>query len=248
MNPAVKLVPVGRIAAALTALLMFAHVAAADDLDLFNAAMEDVAAHSRAAMGYLRTGNVDLGTLEMERMRESWGALAGHFGGAPPQALHDNPLYGTVMVDVQTRLIGGFLMLRMNRPDLARDALVAIRKEISDLRRASHVEVLADWVLDANTAMDALFAFRDRPPGWNAPTAAAEITAAATAYGSAVKRCDGMASSEVRSHPEFRRLVDGIAASLAQIPRAVTERDGDLLLRLLIELRSFDNLLAFRYG
>jgi len=33
-----------------------------------------------------------------------------------------------------------------------------------------------------------------------------------------------------------------------QIPTAISQRDLDLLRRLLIELRSFDNLLAFRYG
>ena len=248
MNPAVNVMSAGRFCA-LAALLMFASVAAAaDDLDLFNAAVEDFSAHNRAALGYLRTENIDLARLEIERMREAWGALAGRFGGARPQALRDNPLYVTVMVDVQTRLIGGVLMLTMSRPDLAGDALVAIRKEISDLRRVSHVEVLADCVLDANTAMDALFAYRDRPPDWTAPQAATELAAAADAYGGAVRRCDGMASADIRSHPEFRRLVDGIAASLAQMPKAIAGRDGDLLHRLLIELRSFDNLLAFRYG
>jgi hypothetical protein len=32
------------------------------------------------------------------------------------------------------------------------------------------------------------------------------------------------------------------------IPKAIDARDTDLLHRVLIELRSFDNLLAFRYG
>jgi hypothetical protein len=32
------------------------------------------------------------------------------------------------------------------------------------------------------------------------------------------------------------------------MPKAVEMRDADLVHRLLIELRSFDNLLAFRYG
>jgi hypothetical protein len=139
-------------------------------------------------------------------------------------------------------------VLKMNRPDLASDALVAIRREISDLRRASHAEVLADCVLDANTAMDALFAYSDRPPDWSAPQAVAGLAAAADTYGGAVKRCDGMASAEARARPEFRRLVDDIAASLALMPQAIMARDGDLLHRLLIELRSFDNMFAFRYG
>jgi len=52
----------------------------------------------------------------------------------------------------------------------------------------------------------------------------------------------------VREAPEFRRLVDGAKASLLLIPKAIATRDADLLHRVLIELRSFDNLLAFRYG
>jgi hypothetical protein len=52
----------------------------------------------------------------------------------------------------------------------------------------------------------------------------------------------------IRDRAEFRRLIDGALATLAQVPKAVETRDGDLLHRLLIELRSFDHLLAFRYG
>jgi hypothetical protein len=63
-----------------------------------------------------------------------------------------------------------------------------------------------------------------------------------------LQRCDGMAPTGIRNHPEFRRLIDGALASLAQMPNAAATRDRDLMHRLLIELRSFDNLLAFRYG
>ena len=248
MNSVVHLRSVRIVAATLSALLLFASAAAADDVDLFNAAVEDFSAHGRAALGYLRTENVDLGALEMERMRDSWGALVERFGAKPPQALRDNPLYTTALVDVPTRLVGGFLMLQIGRPDLARDTLVAIRNEISQLRRAGHIEVLADCILDANAAMDALFVHRDQPPDLAAQTDAAALAAKADAYGRTVRRCDGMAVAGIRGQPEFRRLVDGIAASLALMPKAIAERDGDLLHRLLIELRSFDNLLAFRYG
>ncbi len=48
--------------------------------------------------------------------------------------------------------------------------------------------------------------------------------------------------------PEFRRLVDGAKTSLSLIPKAIATQDTDLLHRVLIELRSFDNLLAFRFG
>ena len=116
-------------------------------------------------------------------MREAWGALVERFGANPPPAFRDNPRYGTTLVDIPTRLIGGFLMLKMGRPDLARNALAGIRNEISALRRASHVEVLADCILDANAAMDALFVYRDQPPDLAESQAAAELAAKADAYG-----------------------------------------------------------------
>jgi len=89
--------------------------------------------------------------------------------------------------------------------------------------------------------MDALFA-TDRQPDWESAAAGGE------SYAATLRRCDGMAPRSIHDHPEFRRLIDGALASLAQFPKAVDTRDADLLHRLMIELRSFDNLLAFRYG
>jgi hypothetical protein len=74
------------------------------------------------------------------------------------------------------------------------------------------------------------------------------LTEAAAGYRAALARCDQMADEKTRREPEFRRLVDGAQAGLARVPEAVTSKDEDLLHRLLIELRSFDNLLAFRFG
>ena len=70
----------------------------------------------------------------------------------------------------------------------------------------------------------------------------------ATAYTKTMDRCDGIASPDIRGNPEFRRLVDGARSGLGFIPKAIETRDTNLLQRVLSELRSFDNLLAFRFG
>jgi hypothetical protein len=88
--------------------------------------------------------------------------------------------------------------------------------------------------------MNALYAL-DGKGDWESVSAGSE------SYASTMQRCDGMAG-DIRNRAEFRRLIDGALASLAQVPKAVETRDNELLHRLLIELRSFDNLLAFRYG
>jgi len=51
----------------LSALSLWAGAAMAGDLADFNAAVESAAAHNRVAIGYLRTGNIDLASLEIDR-------------------------------------------------------------------------------------------------------------------------------------------------------------------------------------
>ena len=235
-----------QIGIAILATLVATH-AAADDVAAFHAAVEEVASHNRAAIGYLRTENVDLAVTELDRLRASFGALVTRFRTAP-EPLRGNPLYLETMVDGQMRIIAASMMIDMGRLDLARDSLQAIRKALSDLRRAGKIEVLADCMLDANVAMEALAAFRDAPPDLAAPAAAADVAAKAMAYADTLQRCDAMAAPELRGSAEFRRLFDGAQASLALVPKAIETRDPDLLHRVLIELISFDNLIAFRFG
>ena len=234
--------------AASVALLVGMCPARADDLALFHAAMEDVAAHNRVAIGYLRSENYDLALVELERMKDSWGAFAEKFGGNRPEQFRDSQLYVNMLVDVPTRIVTALIMINFGRPQIATNSLEAIREEMSTVRRAGGITVLADCVLDSHSAMEALSLYRDKVPDWNEPATLADIAAKADAYGAVVRRCDGMASEPVRGNAEFRRLVDGIAASLAFVPKAIETRDRDLLYRVIIELRSFDNLLAFRYG
>ena len=193
--------------------------------------------HHRVAAGYLRTENVDLAVLEIEGMRTAWAKVS----TLPrPAAFRDEERYTATMLDIAARLIGATLVLNLGRTDVARESLDAIRKSLSELRRRNGVTVLADCILDANVSMDALFA-HDKRPDWDSVAAGSE------SYRATLQRCDGLAGA-MRDRAEFRRLIDGALASLAQVPKAVETRDGDLLHRLLIELRSFDHLLAFRYG
>ncbi|HEY6023622.1 MAG TPA: hypothetical protein VIV34_05520 [Pseudolabrys sp.] len=223
-------------------------IAKADDLIDFNAAIESASAHNRVAIGYLRTGNVDLASLEIDRLRDAWIRLTERFSGNRPEVFAGNPLYSRLFTGVSARLVGADLMLKTGRPDAARNSLDAIRGDLYELRKASGVMVLADCVRDANTAMDALMIYNDRALDWSKPDTRTAIADAASSYGLVLDRCDGIANETVRKSPEFRRLVDGAKASLSLVPNAVATQDADLLHRILIELRSFDNLLAFRFG
>lgn len=239
------------VSLARTAVLIFALSAApasAGDLADFNAAVEGVSAHNRVAIGYLRTGNTDLASLETDRLRDAWTKLAARFASKRPDAFDGNPLYGSLWTVVSGRLIGADMMLKTGRPESVADALIGLRGDLYALRKASGIVVLADCVRDANAIMDALMAYDDRALDWSKPDTRFGIANKASVYGYEIDRCDGIASDTVRKAPEFRRLVDGAKAGLALIPKAIATRDTDLLHRVLIELRSFDNLLAFRFG
>jgi hypothetical protein len=230
------------------AFVLIAGAAKADELADFNAAVEAAEAHNRVAIGYLRTGNIDLASLEIDRLRVSWGKLNERFAGKRPAIFDGNKYYVVAMTDIATRLVTADLMLNINHSDVARQALLAIRNDLYKLRKSAGITVLADCIYDANATMDALMGYNDRDLDWSKPEIRHDIASAATAYGALLDRCDGIAGQTVRQNPEFRRLIDGAKASLMLIPKAIATRDSDLLHRVLIELRSFDNLLSFRFG
>ena len=234
--------------AAILAIALWTNAAFAGELADFNAAVETAAGHNRVAIGYLRTGNVDLASLELDRTREAWGALQKRFAGRRPDPFDGNRLYGRTFTGVSARLVAAALLLNAGRPDAAMDSLNLLRGDFYELRKASGIVVLADCVRDANTVMDALMVYNDRALDFGKPETRFDVAGKAAIYGYVLERCDGIAGEAIRTEPEFRRLVDGAKASLALIPKAIATRDADLLHRLLIELRSFDNLLAFRFG
>jgi hypothetical protein len=142
--------------------------ALAGDLADFNAAVETAAAHNRVAIGYLRTGNVDLASLELDRMREAWTRLNARFARRP-DAFDGNPLYGTTLVNISARLVAADLMLKTGRADATGTSLNAIRGDLYALRQSAGIVVLADCVRDANGAADALMIYNDRALDWSRP-------------------------------------------------------------------------------
>jgi hypothetical protein len=230
------------------ALLVCPGPARAGDLADFNAAVEKASAHNRATIGYLRTGNTDLASLELNRLREAWGQLTARFAGKAPDAFADIALYGTTLDTINGRLVAANVMLKSGRAEAASQSLTAIRGDLYELRKASGIVVLADCVREANAAADAIMIYNDTALDWSKAPVRFGIASKASIYGYVLDRCDTIASATVHNSPEFRRLVDGAKAGLDLIPMAITTRDTNLLHRILIELRSFDNLLAFRFG
>ena len=237
--------------AAILSLVLFAGAAfpaLADELADFNAAVEEASAHNRVAIGYLRTGNADLASLELDRLRAAWGELTKRFAGKRPAVFDGNKLYVTTLTDVSTRLVTADLMLNSGRPDAARQSLEGVRSDLHALRKSAGIEVLADCIFDSNKAAAAFMAYDVPELDWSKPGIANAVAETATAYAGVLNRCDGMAGEAVGKNPEFRRLIDDAKSELAKVAHAIEHHDTSQLHRIDGSLRAIDNLLAFLFG
>ena len=226
------------------ALWAAAGAARADDLSDFNAAAEAAEAHNRVAIGYLRTGNNDLASLEVDRLREAWSK----FGAVKRPALFDGKLYVAMLTDASMRLVTADMLLNSGRLDNARQALEAIRADLYDLRKSAGIVVLSDCISDSNKAAAAVMAYDTPDLNLSTPGTAPAIAETAKAYTDVLNRCDAVASETVRKEPEFRRLIDDAKSELAKVSQAIEHRDTGQFRRIVSSLRAIDNLLAFRFG
>ena len=99
-----------------------------------------------------------------------------------------------------------------------------------------------------SAAYEVLDRYRTTPPRLFDATVREAILTESARVAEALVHCDREAPAGVRTDPEFRRLAEGMTASLRQMPQALELGDGSYLHRLLIEQRSFERLLVFRYG
>ena len=92
--------------------------ARADDLDDFNRTVEAAMSHHRAASAYLRSGNIEVATREIDGLREAWAKVS----TLPrPAAFHDQGRYTSTILQVAAQLVGVSLVLNLGRADVARE-------------------------------------------------------------------------------------------------------------------------------
>lgn len=197
----------------------------------------------RIAMAYLRTGNVDLGAIEIETLRDHW--LADRRAIEAVVAA-DRELAGTLAATEKTVLAS---LQAVDAADLPR-ALALLDEAAIPLgawRKANGIRLFSDCIAEVSVAFEPLDRYRWSPPDLTA-VGGALIVAATARVEQALAQCDREAPADVAASPEFRRLIEGMTASMRQMPQAVAGRDGAYLHRLLIEQRSFERLLTFRYG
>lgn len=223
---------VAGFAAALVALIVSALMqvvlsvrVAAQTAEFIPAAQEPLLAERRIAAGYLRTGNGDLAALALER-------LAKALQGSPDAGLASEAIAA------------------IDASDLPRAAKLVeqLGDRLAEERRRAGIRVFADCMREASVAYQTLDIYRTHAPDLAVPALRTAVANAAQASEAAYAKCDGEAPPAIKDDPDFRRLIDGARASLSRVPLAAAAADQELLHRLLIELRSFEQLLLFRYG
>ena len=206
--------------------------------------IERFQAGRRVAAGYLRTQNSDLGTVEIERLRE---ALVSDRERLSPSTLTDMALAAAV---VRTEALGAGALKAAEEGNIERSLafLEDARKPIDAWRQANGIRLFSDCIAEISTAYKPLDGHRSDAPDLADAAVGKRLVAAVTDVIAVLDRCEREVAEVMRKEPEFRRLFDGMRASLRQMPDAVSARDGALLHRLLIEQRSFEQLLSFRFG
>lgn len=223
--------------------VLFCSTALAGDLppDL-RTLMDNFQALRRVAVGYLRTQNGDLGAVEIERLRDRLAADRGKL--APSGDM-------TLMIAVaRTESLVAVSLKAADEGDIdrARAMLEEAAKPLAIWRRDNGIRLFSDCIAEIAAAYDQLDGDRARTPNLADMVTGRRIAAAAQSIVAALDRCEGEAGDSLRREAEFRRLFDGMRASLTQVPDAISSRDEGLLHRLLIEQRSFEELLLFRFG
>ena len=206
--------------------------------------LEHFQENRRVALAYLRTDNVELGAMQIETLRDRW--LADR-RAAEAQAAADAPL-AAALADTERLILASLQSIDALDAERAFVLVETAAAPLRAWRAANGIRLFSDCIAEVGAAYEALDRHRPDPPSLDAAAVREAIVVAATRVAEVLARCDHEAPARVRDDPEFSRLVEGMAASLRQVPQAIGNRDGAYLHRLLIEQRSFERLLAFHYG
>jgi hypothetical protein len=224
-------------------LLLLCSAALARDLppDL-RTLIEGFQALRRVAAGYLRTQNGDLGAVEIERLRDRLAADRNKLAPSGDMAL--------MIAIARTESLVAVALKAVDQGDIdrARGMLDEAAKPLDNWRKDNGIRLFSDCIAEIAQAYGPLDVDRLKTPDLADAATGRRILAATHGLIAALDRCEQEAPEGLRQEAEFRRLFDGMRASLGQMAGAVTARDGALLHRLLIEQRSFEELLLFRFG
>ncbi|MGE3626757.1 MAG: hypothetical protein AB7G34_10340 [Hyphomicrobiales bacterium] len=195
--------------------------------------------HLRMAISYLRTGNSDLAAIEIETFQAKWTPL--------DDRLPAGRLKSTVKT-VAAAAKSALDSVDSGKLDEARKTLLDARQKLYEANKTENLSPFADCIWGAIKTGYPLWSYRDPAPDLKDPAIAKKIISINNAYLDALRGCRKIAPKDVAEDSEYTRLMDNADNSLSAIPGSINAGDGGQLYRYLIELRSIDRLLYFRFG
>ncbi len=195
----------------------------------------------RAAIHYLRTGNIDIASLELEAFNAEWQALERKL------KIPDSPTSSILLAGSN---MGGqaLQLIDSNEPDKALQKLLELRQLIFQHHKAVQINTFEDCIYSANIVGLGLWKYRRPRPDLNDEKVRFSILKLTKSYESTLRKCDRQADESLRKQPEYLRLMNNTLQSLGSIPDTLAKKDDGQLFRYLIELRSLDRMLYIRFG
>jgi len=196
-----------------------------------------VNAHLRTAAYYLRTDNLDFAALALEDLIAS----------APPITLAA-PL-ATAAASAIAEANAALNQIDDGDSSAARERLLELRQVFFDTNFKNNIEVFDDCIWAARKAAPPLWHYRRNKPDFTDVKQREEVVAVTTNYLAQLEQCEAIAPDEIKADEEWTRIALGAITSLRRIKtESIPNNDVGQFIRFIRELRSFDNLLYFRYG
>ncbi len=220
----------------------------ASQLSNFNARVAEAFQHQRAATFYVRTGNPDVATFELQRMLTKWQSLLKKFANSPPDAFADDPMWDQSLRRVSENLDAALAATREGHLQAAKYALSQMQREMAALRKRNSVRSFADNIDELNTVIDKLGGFLRPAPDLASieQVNAIKNVAAVVAYLAA--RCQDEAPPQYRTNEEFRKLVQDILRATDDLVKSVDGKDQHATTGHIRIIRSHGQVLLLRFG
>lgn len=216
--------------------------ASADDPVL--AAIQAAQIDKRAAIGFLRSGDLERAHLALQRLEMRWRRDI----AAVPRIRRDvEPGLGDGLHQFDNDIAVAAALIVLGDVQGAQERLAGLDDAFATWRRARRHPILSDCVAEFTRVWERMAVERPHVAALT-PEIAADMAAMALAAQVLIDRCDAEAQRHVRLDPHFRDLVDRMRSSFVRLQRALAERDTETVRRVLVEQRAIERLIGFRYG
>ncbi len=239
-------------AGAFALVLLFAVLcpaaAHADETADFLAASAEAYKPYRGALAYLRTGNTGLAALALDDAAERWDRLCERYRERPPAAFAADPAWQDSLDDITRRMEAARARAAADDAKGAAELLKPIRASLGSLRRRNGIVTFSDHVDAFSAAMRALWVYRHDPPDMSDDETIARLRQLARALKRAWETLDDEVPAAIANDPQLRRLLEGSAAGIETLERAIESRNQRFLVNTLRELRSFEQMIWLNFG